>query len=73
MLAPGLDRNHSGRLIGFAGECVALALPIGALADPQQDSEQTVALSQTTLNVNEENKAANLSIKWLVSNHGGGP
>ncbi len=25
------------------------------------------------INVNEENKAANLSIKWLVSNHGGGP
>lgn len=49
MLAPGLGRNHSGCLIGFAGWCAALTLPIGVLADPQRDAEQAIAVSQTTL------------------------
>ncbi len=49
MFALGLGRNHSGRLIGFARWYAALALPIGVLADPQQDAEQTIAVSQTTL------------------------
>ena len=83
MLAPGLGRNHSRCLIGFAGWCAALALPIGVLVDvpigTYQVSFRPAVLHASgpkrpmKISVNEENQGANLSIKWLVSNNGGRP